>query len=155
MSQLQRYFILTAGGILGITGIAKIISVFGTQLILVQSDPLFGFSFRNLMLAAGAVELAVACLCIFTKQPKRNTLLIAWLSTSFIIYRLWLWLLNWQRPCHCLGNLTDVLHISSQTADIAMKIVLGYLLIGSYTALIWMWWRKPRLIALPFGERAE
>jgi hypothetical protein len=38
-----------------------------------------------------------------------------------------------------LGNLTDALHISPQTGDIAMKIILAYLLIGSYATLFWLW----------------
>jgi hypothetical protein len=41
--------------------------------------------------------------------------------------------------CPCLGNLTDALHITPQTADTAMKIILTYLLIGSYASLFWLW----------------
>jgi hypothetical protein len=139
MSKLHRYFILTAGVILGITAIAKIISVFGTQMMLLQSDPLIGISFRHLLLLAGLVELVIACLCLFTNKRKLNTILIAWISTSFLVYRVGLWQMNWQRPCHCLGNLSDALHISPETADTAMKIILGYLLLGSYATLFWLW----------------
>jgi cbb3-type cytochrome oxidase subunit 3 len=38
-----------------------------------------------------------------------------------------------------LGNLTDALHIPPQAADTAMKIILAYLLIGSYATLFWLW----------------
>ena len=38
-----------------------------------------------------------------------------------------------------MGNLTDALHIPPQTADTAMKIILAYLLIGSYASLFWLW----------------
>jgi hypothetical protein len=46
---------------------------------------------------------------------------------------------GWHKPCSCLGNLTDALHIPPQTADTAMKIILAYLLIGSYGNLFWLW----------------
>jgi hypothetical protein len=142
MLKLHRYFVLTAGVVFSITGIAKIISVFGTQMMLLQSDPLIGISFRHLLLLAGLVELAIACLCLFTNRLKLNTLLIAWMSTTFLVYRMGLWQMHWQRPCHCLGNLTDALHISPETADTAMKIILGYLLLGSYATLFWLWKEK-------------
>jgi len=38
-----------------------------------------------------------------------------------------------------MGNLTDALHIPPQIADTAMKIILAYLLIGSYASLFWLW----------------
>jgi hypothetical protein len=47
--------------------------------------------------------------------------------------------MNWHRPCNCLGNLTDALHISPQTADNIMKLLLAYLLIGSYGLMFWRW----------------
>src|ERR1022692_729687 len=44
--------------------------------------------------------------------------------------------------CACLGNLTDALHISPQTAETAMKIILGYLPLGSYCRLFWPYRRR-------------
>jgi hypothetical protein len=73
---------------------------------------------------------------------------LAWLSTSFLIYRFGLVWAGYHKPCPCLGNLTDALHIPPQTADTAMKIILAYLLIGSYATLFWLWrqkWKTPRL----------
>jgi hypothetical protein len=142
MSKLPRYFILTSGITLGVTAIAKLISVFGTQILLLQPDPVIGLSFRHLLLLAGVVELVIACLCLFTNKLKLNTLLIAWVSTCFLLYRIGLSWINASGPCHCLGNLTDALHISPQTADIIMKVVLTYLFIGSYGLLFWQWRRR-------------
>jgi hypothetical protein len=147
MSKLPRCFILMSGIVLGTTAIAKIISAFGTQMFLLQLDPLLGLSFCHLLLLAGAVELAIACLCLFTNKLKLNALLIAWLSTSFALYRAGLWAINWRRPCHCLGNLTDALHIQPQTADTAMKIILAYLFIGSYATLFWLWRQKRKTVS--------
>jgi hypothetical protein len=44
-----RRFILSAGCILLITGLAKVISAFGTAKILEYNDPLFGISFKHLI----------------------------------------------------------------------------------------------------------
>jgi len=41
-----------------------------------------------------------------------------------------------------VGNLTDALHIPPQAADIAMKIILAYLFVGSYATLFWLWRQK-------------
>jgi len=115
-------------------------------MFLLQVDPLIGLSFRHLLLIAEVVESVVAYFCLFTKKIKLNTLLIAWLSTSSIVYRIGLWRINWQRPCSCLGSLTDALHIPPQTADTAMKIILAYLLIGSYATLFWLWRQRKKSI---------
>lgn len=91
------------------------------------------------MLLVGLLEIAVASVCLFSKQPVVALGLTAWLSTNFVLYRLGLWWMDWKSPCGCLGNLTDALHISPQTADNIMKVLLAYLLIGSYGLLIWNW----------------
>jgi hypothetical protein len=42
------------------------------------------------------------------------------------------------KPCKCLGNLTDAIHIPPQTAESVMKITLAYLLVGSYVTLFYI-----------------
>jgi hypothetical protein len=152
MPKIFRYFIITASILLGITAIAKIISALGSARLLLEPDPLTGLSFRHLMLLAGLTELAISCLCLFINRQKLNAILIAWLSTSFVIYRLGLWWLNWQRPCHCLGYFTDALHMSPEMADTAMKIVLCYLLLGSYSTLFWLWKQKQKSMLLHYVQ---
>jgi hypothetical protein len=156
MPKLVRYYILSVGAILGVAAIAKIVSVFGTARVLLIQDPLIGISFRKLIILAGVVELVIASLCLSTNRLKLNSLMVAWLSTSFVVYRFGLWWINWQRPCHCLGNLTDALHIPPQTADTVMKFILAYLLIGSYTMLFWFWRQKSTAVSAlaPSGTSA-
>jgi hypothetical protein len=38
-----------------------------------------------------------------------------------------------------MGSLTSALHLSEKAADNIMKVVLAYLLIGSYGLLLWQW----------------
>ena len=133
------WFVHIAAAILAVTGLAKAWSAFAPIRLLAAADPISGMQFRHLMMAAGGLELIIACVCFFAKAQNLALALIAWLATSFVVYRLGLWWMGWHRPCGCLGNLTDALHISPHAADNIMKGVLAYLLLGSYGILLWQW----------------
>lgn len=133
------WFIVSASVILAITGLAKAWGAEGQSRILAVADPVTGISFGHLMLAVGVLELVVATTCLFAKSQFMKLWVIAWLATNFFVYRCGLWWMGWHRPCSCMGNLTDALHIRPEVADNIMKVVLGYLLIGSYGLLIWQW----------------
>jgi hypothetical protein len=96
-------------------------------------------------LVVGVLELVVALTCLVGDRLRLQAWLVAWLASSFVIYRVALFLSAYRGPCHCLGNLTDALHISPQTADTAMKIILAYLLIGSYGTLFWLWRQRKKV----------
>ena len=135
------FFIHSSGILFLLTGGAKLISGNGTARILNDLDPVFLISFRHILYVAAVAELSVAAICLFSKNRKLQAGLIAILATNFMLYRFGLYWLGYRGACPCLGNLTDALHIPPQTADIAMKIVLAYLLIGSYATLFWVWKR--------------
>jgi hypothetical protein len=136
------WFLFSAGAILAITGIAKVWSGLGSSKFLAVVDPIIGIKFGQLMLLVGAAEIVIAAICFFSRRQTLALGLVAWMSTNFVVYRLGLWWMDWHRPCSCLGNLTDALHISPQTADNIMKVLLAYMLIGSYGLLIWQWQRR-------------
>jgi predicted neutral ceramidase superfamily lipid hydrolase len=127
---------------MAITGIAKIWSGLGNSKFLAVVDPIVGIQFGQLILLVGVAEIAIALVCFLSKKQTLALGLVAWISTNFVVYRLGLWWIAWHRPCSCLGNLTDALHISPQTADNIMKVVLAYLLIGSYGALFCRWLKR-------------
>ncbi len=137
-----KWFALSAGVILAITGVAKVWSGLGNSKLLAVVDPIIGIKFGYLMLVVGMAEIVIVLVCFFGKRQTLALGLVAWMSTNFVVYRLGLWWLDWKKPCSCLGNLTDALHISPQTADNIMKVLLAYLLIGSYGLLIWS--KRPR-----------
>lgn len=134
-------FSLITGGVLLITGAAKIWSAFGNVKLLLVTDPIIGIQFRYLMFVVGVAELAVAFVCLFTARRRLAMLLVAWLATGFLMYRVGLWWVEWESPCPCLGNLTDLLRLPPNLADNIMNAVLAYLLIGSY-ALLFQQWRQ-------------
>ena len=137
---LSKLFMRSAGAILFVTGAGKVWSVFGSARILGYVDPILGLQFRQLFLALGVMEILVALVCLFSRHQAVATTLVAWLATIFLVYRLGLFWMDWRRPCGCLGNLTDALHLSPQTADNIMKVMLAYLLVGSYLLLAKEWY---------------
>jgi hypothetical protein len=142
----SRWFVLSAGVILLVTGSAKVVSVFGQARILGLADPVFRISFRHLMLSVGVFELFASGICLFSIRRNLSVGLVAWLATNFLGYRLGLVWVGSHKPCGCMGNLTDILHISPQMADSIMSIILAYLLIGSYGTLFWLWKQKHKLL---------
>ena len=146
--RLSRVFLLSAGFLLLTTSVAKLISSVGHAHILASEDPILTIPFRYLFWIVGTLELVVAMVCFFGKNLKMQAGLIAWIATSFLTYRLSLTWIGYHRPCSCLGNLTDALHIRPETADLAMKIVLAYLLVGSYVMLFWLWRQQHNMGAL-------
>ena len=143
--KLIKSFIYLAGLLLTITAIAKFISGVGRSSILQSPDPILAVSFQHIFWIVGTVELAIALFCFFGKPIDMQVGLVAFLATNFVMYRVGLILVGYHKPCPCLGNLTDALHISPQTADTAMKIILAYLLLGSYATLFWLWRQKRKI----------
>jgi hypothetical protein len=118
-----------------VTGAAKVFSAFGTAALLKSPDPILGIQFRYLMAIVGAVEIGASTICIISRSAKIPVGLIALLSTNFLFYRIGLALVGYQKPCSCLGNLTDALHISPGIAEAVIKCCLIYMLVGSYGLL--------------------
>ena len=145
----MTWFVPSAGVVLAATGIAKIWSTFGSVKLLAVADPIAGIPFRWLLLGVGVLELVIAGVCFFGRNKRLATLLVAWMATNFLVYRVGLWWVGWHRPCGCMGNLTDALHISERTADNIIKVLLAYLLIGSYATLFWLWKQRRKTPSLP------
>jgi hypothetical protein len=141
----SKCFLLGSGAVLTITGLAKIWSALGNSKFLSVADPIIGIKFDHLMIAAGLIELCIALFLLVSKKEMLSVCLVAWMSTAFLAYRFGLLYMGWHRPCSCLGNLTDSLHISPELADNIMKGILAYLLIGSYGILVHTWWNKRKL----------
>ncbi len=119
--RLIRLFIILAGVLLLVTAIAILISSTGNAQVLKKIDPILSNSLQKVFWIVGAIELIVWLICLFGKRTGLQALLAAWLSTSFVVYRLGLLWVCYRKPCSCMGNLTDALRISPETADAVMK----------------------------------
>jgi hypothetical protein len=131
-SSFVNCFLWSAAAILALTGLGKISSAFGAAEVLTTADPIVGIPFRVLLPLAGSLELIIAGLCVWKRFLQRSRLLmVAWVSTMFVVYRIGLWAMNWQHPCGCMGSLAGVLHMSDAIAETIMRYLLGYLFTGS------------------------
>ncbi len=139
---VRSCFLSAAGVALAVTGLAKAFSAIGHARALDALDPIFGISFRHLLLSVGLIELFIAFLCLLTEKRELSLIVVAFLATNFLVYRIGLWLIGWDHPCGCLGNFTDALHLTPKTADGIMKVVLGFLLVGSYGVLFHLFAEK-------------
>jgi hypothetical protein len=144
-----RIFLWSAGVLLFVAAAAKITSSFGQAPVFNLPDPILAFSFRKVLVIVGLVELCVAVICFFGGHTVIKAVLVAALASSIAIYRFGLMLIDYHGPCHCLGSLTGMLHIPEKTADVVMKIVLGYLLTGSIATLLWLWRQNQKALKLP------
>jgi len=111
-SKLNRFFFVSAGILMLITSTAKLVSGFGAMHVLEVNDPILRISFRHVFWIIGSLELFIALACFFVGQTWFQAVMVAFLATNFILYRIGLVWIGWHKPCSCMGNLTDVLHIS-------------------------------------------
>ena len=144
MPKLLRYFLISAGMLLILTGLAKIISSFGKARILGLLDPVLNIEFRHVFLFVGLLELVLGLFCIFSKRVRLQSMLVAYFAGCVLLYRLGLLVVGYRKFCSCLGNLTDAIRIPPQTADMTMKIVLAYFIVGGYGAMFWLWRQKQK-----------
>jgi hypothetical protein len=139
--RIGRWFYISAGVILAMTGVAKLVSTTGDASILRVYDPIFALPFKQLLMPVGMVEIGVAGLC-FARLPGHArtaplvAALLAGLASGFLFYRASIWMIGWKRPCGCLGHITDVLGIPPEAADRIALALLIYLLVGSYGLLL-------------------
>jgi hypothetical protein len=134
-----EFFLKSAGVLLLATALAKLISAAGSARLLQIPDPVLNVPFRVLFCVVAGLEIVSAIWCFLDQNVKFRAGLVAWLGTCFVFYRVGLGWVGSQKHCPCLGTLTDSLHIPPETADFGLKVILGYLLIGSYASLLWLW----------------
>ena len=147
----MKFYIRLCGVALGITGLAKVFTTFGHVRALDAIDPLFGISFRVLLLLVGIAELSIAVPCICGNNDLLNSILTAWIATGFVVYRLGIWFVGWHGICPCLGHIEDVLPIRPETTQLLMKGVLAYLFLGSYATLFWLWRQRKNAVPSAVG----
>lgn len=150
-----RYYYISCGFLLVFAGMAKLVSGTGRVHVLNVYDPLLRVPYRYLFLVAGGLELLVAFYCFFGSNVRLKALLVACLATTFVIYRIGLVAIHYQYPCPCLGTLTTALHVPTYKADLAMKVVLAYLAVGSYVTLLWLWVRQRKQSGSVFPDLAK
>ena len=132
---LARFFLSTAAAILIITGLIKVLSLFGSAGMLAVRDPVFGISFGILMPLVGVTEIAVGTLVLFCRNGLVASGLILWISIEFVAYRFFSAELRPGGYCPCLGSLGEFLGLSQAQATHAALLICIILLILGLLAL--------------------
>lgn len=130
-NKYAKIFVSSVFVILFTTGLIKILSLFGNSKLLLLTDPLIGIEYKYLFLLVGILELIVGLVCLLSRKILLQVSLILWLTSYFVIYRVGLYLIGYQKPCKCLGNFVSILNLNDEIVDFAMKLIIGYLIIGS------------------------
>jgi hypothetical protein len=102
-------------------------------------DLIFIISTRTLFWILGASELALALVCIFTRQSRLKLMLVLCLATNLLLYRFGLQWAGAHSPQVYLGSLADTFGLSTGATDAILKALVLYLLIGSFVLLLWSW----------------
>ncbi|HWD91203.1 MAG TPA: hypothetical protein VG938_02525 [Verrucomicrobiae bacterium] len=135
-----KWFILSAGVILLVAAIAKIVSAVGKAKILETPDPVLTISRRNLMFAAGIVEILLCWGLVVLQRKDTKIAILTLFASACLGYKI---ALLWIAPgalCPCLGNVTDALPISPHVLATAENVILGYLLLGAYGLAAFHYW---------------
>jgi hypothetical protein len=143
MKRATYWALSTAGGLLCLTGLAKVISALGSSQVLALSNPIFFVQNRVVFAVVGAIELAVGLYCLKAQNIMARAIPIAFLATDFLVYRFGLWWVGYQKPCSCMGSFTDAIHLSATAANQIMQGVLVYLLAVSYGVILVRTLRRP------------
>lgn len=68
IKKAEKWFCVSSGLILAVTGAAKVWSACGNSKLLSYQDPILRVQFSHLILTVGILEIAIAALCVFGKM---------------------------------------------------------------------------------------
>lgn len=135
-ARTARLILSSCGGILLLTGAAKLWSAVGREPVLESVDPVFGLTLRELFTYAGVIEAMVGLHCLWSDRLQRSAALVLWLSGVFVLYRIGLSWLGGEGPCGCLGVLSFRWGLTPAAVDTVMKVVLGCMVFGGGAVLL-------------------
>jgi len=134
-----RIFILSAGGILLAAALNRFLIAAGDAQVLPLPDPMLGVPLRYAVIAVGALELAVAFICLFGKRAGLQIGWLAWLATNYVVFWIGLLAMHCHPQATCIGGLTDPLRLYHGTTGYILEFIPFALVLASYAALIWVW----------------
>ncbi len=116
------------------TAAHKLYVLYDITALRLAPDPLFFFlSNQVLWSVAASLELMVCVTIMVTKATKLKLILVLWLASAFLLYRLGLVATGYEGGCLCLGKPESWITVLGKRfhQDILLKIALAYMLLGS------------------------
>lgn len=128
-----------AASILFVVGLIKLISIFGSGGILNVPDPIFGVSFRSIMVITGLIEVVSAGILLFTKNKLFAGSLALSLALEFIIYHGFAKVMQPGFYCPCLGSLGQSLGLDQVASTRLALTIAKFLVVLSAATIISAW----------------
>lgn len=128
----DRYqlFFTTASILLLLTAAAKLYSATGDAQALGAIDKLLHLRYWQIMVGTGLLEIGVAIYLLRSQNIARRALLLLWLSSNFMAYKMASHYLG-IKLCPCLGTLAGKLPFSQEHVNAGLAISVVYMLTGS------------------------
>lgn len=134
MGCLRQYFHVSAAALLLVVGSSKVLEALKEIPLLQLKDPVFDFvTRRQLLCLTGLVEIVAALIVVLNASSTVKSVLLVYLSSNFMLYRLFALLVGSGEPCHCLGVLTSIFFLRPKTSEKIAASIAIYLLVGSCT----------------------
>lgn len=141
-SKDENIFFRIAAALLMVTAMAKLYSAGGSARVLQVQDQFIHLGYRPVMIVVALIEIVVATFLLRSRSDLWRSLVLLWLSSNFMGYRLGSYLLG-VHLCPCLGHLTDRLPLPPGLADIALTVLVLWWFAGS-AGCVWRLWGSER-----------
>ena len=141
-SKHEIWFYRTAAGMLLLTALAKLYSAEGSAKVLQIQDQLLHLGYGRVMVLAALIELGTAALLVLIRSDLKRSLMLLWLSSNLIAYRLGNYLLG-IHTCPCLGQAADRLPLPRGMADLILQLLVLWWFVGSWSSF-WRFWASER-----------
>jgi prepilin-type N-terminal cleavage/methylation domain-containing protein len=152
-SKFVRHFTDSAGALLLGLAAAMFLANWDSAGLTQPHDPVLGVSMRTLFWVAGLIELVVGLLCLRDPRVWLKLGLVFWLALDVSIYGIGL---RWSGPIHdfslYLDSLAAAFAMTPRLTCWILSLVFLYLLIGSSTALLWLWARSRHYVKMACGR---
>jgi hypothetical protein len=135
---IEEISLRSSAVVLALAGVFKLASAFGGSKILNEPDPLLGLRTGTLLCALGFSEIVISGFLFGRGRIVPKLILLAGLSTNFLIYHLGLWWTGAPKPCPCLGSLGGWAHLSTTQTELLTRALVGCLIATSYGPLLWL-----------------
>jgi hypothetical protein len=136
-----RFVFKFAAIVLAITSFSKVVAVVAESRALAAPSPLFNLlSNRQHLATAAFMEFGVVFVLLAERTRLQKSAALAWLTTTFIVYRFALVWLGFIGSCSCAGAIEWLFPLKEKQVDMVMMFILVVLWVGSVTTLIQSLW---------------
>jgi hypothetical protein len=156
-NRTQTIFIFGAAMILCVTGIAKLLSAFfANEILLNQDHVLFPMTNKSVYFWVGICEFIGTVYLLNEKSMAPRFFFLVSLGTLFGAYRAGLFWIG-EKSCGCLGSMADWMSLPEWAVNASMNLAVAYLTLGGAYFLLKEKYKfpKPGSIAADSSEDAS